>query len=89
MTVVDDIRTIQDSYPDANVGVSVQKDFVVVTVQPLPVEVFPARDTREYPNGTYVLHGDSSASVTSFRYADKDVDAAVAAALAVVQGVAV
>lgn len=88
MTVVDDIRAIQAMYPEVNVNLTVQADFVTVTVQPLPPKLFPPRDTNDYPVGTYVVQDDSfkGAHLTSFRYADKDVDAAVAAALAVIQG---
>lgn len=89
MSAAELIEAIQAAYPDVNVNVCVQSDFVTVSVSRLPVEVFPVRDTREYPNGTYVLHDPDGlrASVKSFRYADKDVDAALSAALAVVQGV--
>lgn len=89
MSTAELIRAIQDAHPGANVNVGVQLDFVTVSVSRLPVDAFPVRDTREYPNGTYVLHDPdgSWASVTSFRYADRDIDAALEAALAVVTAV--
>lgn len=87
MTAVDDIRAIQDVYPGVNVNISVLADCVMVSVHPLPDELFPERDTSDYPVGTYVVQGDSGAHLTAFRYADKDVDAALAAALAAVSGV--
>ncbi|SDD61151.1 hypothetical protein SAMN04488581_2661 [Mycolicibacterium neoaurum] len=90
MTAVDDIRAIQDLYPNVNVGISVQADFVTVSVYPLPTEVFPEHDSHDYPVGftiaSRVEDPYPGAFLNVFRYADKDVDAAVAAALAVVQG---
>lgn len=88
-TAADLIRAIQGAYPGAIVNVGVLQEFVSVSVSRLPVDVFPERSTSEYPNGTYVVHDTDGlrAAVTSFRYADKDVDAALDAAWQVVSGV--
>jgi len=88
VSTVELIAAIQAVYPGVNVGVSVAPGYVTVSLHPLPIDVFPERNTDEYPNGTYVNHHKGElAFLTSFRYADKDVDAALAAALAAVSGV--
>ncbi|AGT12163.1 hypothetical protein JABBAWOKKIE_64 [Mycobacterium phage Jabbawokkie] len=80
MSVVEDIQAIQAAYPSAHVNVSVYTNFVSVSVHPLPTEQFPERDDKKYPNVIYVKHGEPGAYLSSHRYEDKDVEAAVRAA---------
>lgn len=81
MSVVEDIQAIQAAYPGAHVKVSVYTKFVTVSVHPLPAEQFPDRDDKKYPNGIHVMRGESGAAyLSSYRYEDKDVEAAVRAA---------
>ncbi|AEK07812.1 hypothetical protein FDI59_gp062 [Mycobacterium phage Yoshi] len=87
MSVVEDIQAIQVAYPGAHVNVSVYTKFVTVSVHPLPAEQFPDRDDEKYPNGIHVTSGESGAYLSSYRYEDKDVEAAVRAAAEVVLAV--